>query len=197
MVILNSRDTSKRALLRAGEIKARKKRNLRLAKNATVIFGACAVISFALIISPITSLPMFRGTVMIDDGRVPLAGAPLQTDVNARPYAPAEPVIMPGSGIMGYHGVLDADGAFSVGMLLCNPEDNPYYLTFEIVLTDTGESVYMSGMVEPGLCIKNPILSGPLTEGSHRVVLTVRSYDLYGHAPVSKANVEFYIIAGR
>lgn len=36
-----------------------------------------------------------------------------------------------------------------VQMNLMNPEGNPCYFTFEIVLNDTDETIYTSKMVEP------------------------------------------------
>ena len=49
-----------------------------------------------------------------------------------------------------------------VQMNLMNPEGNPCYFTFEIVLNDTGETIYTSKMVEPGKAITEVTLDKAL-----------------------------------
>jgi len=58
-------------------------------------------------------------------------------------------------------------------VLFANPEDNDKFLTFEIILTDTGETLYASGMVEPGSCIEIIELSRALAIGEYNAVVKI------------------------
>ena len=46
-----------------------------------------------------------------------------------------------------------------------NPEGNPCYFTFTLVLKDTDETIYQSKMVEPGKAITQITLSKELSAG--------------------------------
>ena len=51
--------------------------------------------------------------------------------------------------IPGYPSITIEADKKDVQMNLMNPEGNPCYFTFEIVLNDTDETIYTSKMVEP------------------------------------------------
>ena len=51
--------------------------------------------------------------------------------------------------IPGYPSIMIEADKKDVQMNLMNPEGNPCYFTFEIVLNDTDETIYTSKMVEP------------------------------------------------
>lgn len=55
--------------------------------------------------------------------------------------------------IPGYPSITIEADKKDVQMNLMNPEGNPCYFTFEIVLNDTDETIYTSKMVEPGKAI--------------------------------------------
>jgi len=63
---------------------------------------------------------------------------------------------------------------------LSNPADSTSYLTFEVILEKTGESLYKSELVKPGNVAENFTLERPLEEGEHRAVLITRSYEKGG-----------------
>ncbi len=51
--------------------------------------------------------------------------------------------------------------------VLHNPEGNPCYFRFKLVLIDTGETLYESGLVEPGKAIIGFDINRPLEAGSY------------------------------
>ena len=169
------------ALARAEEIKNRARLRKKRMQAAAAVAGVCAcTLVFTLarsLHSPIATGPEEDG-IIIAESQVPLAGFP---------FLLAEPVfVMPDlSG-----GVSSGEGA-ELDILLINPEENVCYLTFEIVLTDTGESVYKSHMVGPNMRIERVALSGTLEKGSHKAALLVRAYDLDGFAEIGTERSEF------
>ena len=58
-----------------------------------------------------------------------------------------------------------------VEVALLNPEGNPCYFTFELVLTDTDEVLYTSKQVEPGQMITNITLNRALPAGQYNAEL--------------------------
>lgn len=59
-----------------------------------------------------------------------------------------------------------------------NPEGNPCYFTFEIVLTETAETIYTSKMVEPGKAITEVELTRALEPGEYLAVLKITTASL-------------------
>jgi len=118
------------------------------------------------------------------DNQVPLAGF-FPPDEFTR----AEPVfVMPDSEFIFINGALELD------MLLINPEENTCYLTFEIILADTGETLYQSYKIAPALRIENINLSRILDQGAYQAVLVMRAFDLYNFTELGYEKVKLYLI---
>jgi len=64
------------------------------------------------------------------------------------------------------------------GAALLNPEGNPCYFTFELVLTDTDEVLYISMQVEPGQMITNITLNRALPAGRYNAELRITTASL-------------------
>jgi hypothetical protein len=114
-------------------------------------------------------------TIHIGDGLVPLAGA-VRSDANATVYTGPGPGVNPVYYLPGYDVVTVSADVLEVEMLLLNPEGNPYGLTFEIILKDTGEALYASGLVAPSMCIERITLRRALAEGRYEAVIIIRAY---------------------
>ena len=80
-------------------------------------------------------------------------------------------------------------------MNLMNPEGNPCYFTFEIVLSDAGESIYKSAMVEPGKAISNVKLNHSLSAGEYKATIKISTSSLTDGTAMNGANVETTIVA--
>ena len=85
-------------------------------------------------------------------------------------------------------------GSSSVQMTLLNPEGNPYDFTFTITLDGASDALYESGLVSPGMCIRefNPLWAPG--KGEHSSRLTIRAYDLESLSEVSFTSVAFELI---
>lgn len=97
--------------------------------------------------------------------------------------------------IPGYPSITVDAGKENVTMNLFNPEGNPCYFTFEIVLSDTGESIYKSNMVEPGKAITNVKLQHALSAGEHNAVIKISTASLTDGKSMNGANVETVLVA--
>ena len=67
--------------------------------------------------------------------------------------------------IPGYPRITISADTKDVTMNLQNPEGNPCYFTFEIILTEGEETIYTSKLVEPGKAITDVTLSRALEKG--------------------------------
>ena len=143
-------------------------------------------------------------TVQFTDPGVPLAdgimagGIVLDLDNAAKAYIGEIPENKsggkPGIQIPGYSSITIPANTSNVDITLLNPEGNPCYFTFELVLINTGESLYSSKMVEPSNCIEQITLSKPLAKGEYKATIIVRTYSLEDLVPMNDANVETNLI---
>lgn len=97
--------------------------------------------------------------------------------------------------IPGYPTIKVAADTTDIQMFLLNPEGNPCYFTFEIVLKDTGETIYKSKLVPPGQAITNIKISKPLKKGTYKATIKISTASLADQAPMNGANMETEIIA--
>lgn len=97
--------------------------------------------------------------------------------------------------IPGYPSISLAKDTTSVKMALLNPEGNPCYFKFEIVLKENGETIYESKYVPPGDCIYDVTLAKPLSEGEHPATIKISTISLDGETPLNGANVETVLVA--
>ena len=96
--------------------------------------------------------------------------------------------------IPGYPSITVDAGKDNVTMNLFNPEGNPCYFTFELVLKDTNETLYTSKMVEPGKAITNVTLSHGLEKGEYPAVIKISTASLEDGSAMNGANVETTLI---
>lgn len=71
-----------------------------------------------------------------------------------------------------------------------NISANHYNMTVQIVLDDTGESVYQSGGIRPGQYIENITLSKALPKGSYKATAIFTAHDPEDQSEVGQAAAE-------
>ena len=180
-----------RALGRADEIKETKRRNRKRIETSAMLCGICLVVVLAITLNPGRGI---TGDTQIADGQIPLAEMPL-VDIAAKPYDGTPLENGPGYTIPVYGSVTMKAGQPGVKIALTNPESNPYSLTFEITLAETGEQLYMSGLVEKGMYIENIDLGRPLPQGIYKATLTIRAYEPGAIVENSSSATTFEILA--
>ena len=91
--------------------------------------------------------------------------------------------------IPGYPSISLPANQQDVEVALLNPEGNPCYFTFELVLTDTDEVLYTSKQVEPGQMITNITLNRALPAGQYNAELRITTASLQDGSAMNGANV--------
>lgn len=189
MITFGSNEIAVKALLLADEIKKTRERRVR---GALIFNGVCAcALAVALVIfygGGASSYDPFT------DGPPPYAAAPAE-DERAVPYTGK---LCEGNAIfyIPYSEDVVADaGTGNVTMLLNNPCVNSCWLTFTVLLEETGEILYASGLVAPSFCIESFELSRRLLKGAHSAVLAIRAYEPDGLLEMNCANVIFELVA--
>lgn len=123
----------------------------------------------------------------------------IELDENAGQYTGEKPKDNGGASegikIPGYPSITIAKDSEDVQMALMNPEGNPCYFKFELVLKDSGETIFESKYVKPGDCIYDVHLNKPLAEGEYPATIKISTISLDGETPLNGANVETVLIA--
>jgi len=96
--------------------------------------------------------------------------------------------------IPGYPSITLPANQQTVNMALLNPEGNPCYFTFELVLKDSGESLYQSKLVPPGQAITEVTLARELPAGEYAATIKITTTSLEDGSAMNGANVETVLI---
>lgn len=96
--------------------------------------------------------------------------------------------------IPGYPSITLPADKKDVTVALLNPEGNPCYFTFKLVLKDSGETLYTSKLVPPGKAITNITLSKPLAKGEYNATIQISTASLTDGSAMNGANVETVLI---
>jgi CheY-like chemotaxis protein len=133
----------------------------------------------------------------IPDESIPLGSLSMfpAPDENAKPYAESEMGILKNPEYLIPH---YGDAVFSAETgktetVLINPKGNPCGFIFEIILEETQENLYISGLVEPGMCIEGAALSKPLAAGEYKALLIIRIYEPETYAEIAEERLKFTI----
>lgn len=97
--------------------------------------------------------------------------------------------------IPGYPSITIPADTENVTVALLNPEDNPCYFKFQLVLKDTDELLYESKLVPPGDAITEITLLKSLPEGEYDATIKISTLSLDGKTELNGANVETVLIA--
>ena len=96
--------------------------------------------------------------------------------------------------IPGYPSITLPKDQETVNVALLNPEGNPCYFTFELVLKDTGETLYKSKLVPPGQAITEITMSKALSAGEYNATIKITTTSLEDGSAMNGANVETVLI---
>lgn len=135
---------------------------------------------------PLTLGTSQNGNLEIDEGAGDWNGQQLPDKTDDAPAA--------GIKIPGYPSITLPKDQKTVNVALLNPEGNPCYFTFEIVLKDTGESLYKSKLVPPGKAITEITMSKALSVGQYEATIKITTTSLEDGSAMNGANVETVLI---
>ena len=125
------------------------------------------------------------------------AGLP-RPDESAKPYTGAEPTMLTADGVQipDVKNVTIPADTTDAHILLFNPADNGCSLAFTIILADSGETLYASGLVAPGMCVEDIALSKGLPKGEYKATLAVAAYAAGDPVGTTVEEVGFIIQSG-
>lgn len=93
--------------------------------------------------------------------------------------------------IPGYSEIVLPSDTKNVQLILLNPKGNPCDFRFTLILKDSGEVLYTSGLVPPGQAITELKLKRALDTGSYPLIIQIETFSLGDdHTPMNGANVE-------
>ena len=141
-----------------------------------------------------SSLPMQDGVYQTADPMKPDPNAKPYGDVQAFPQNPAPGnIVMPGYSELRMHADTNVLKAVWI-----NSEGNECYLRFTLKLSDTGETLYQSGLIAPGMAVEESLLSRTLSRGEYQAEILIEAFTL-GDRPqplnsMKAVSVSFYVI---
>lgn len=81
----------------------------------------------------------------------------------------------------------------NIPIALKNPEGNPCYFSFSVVLADTNETIYQSDMVPPGEAIRRISITKSLSSGTYPARILIRTNELETGKEMNSANLNLTI----
>lgn len=125
----------------------------------------------------------------------------LPIDPNGGDYTEPSTSQSPGSGIAipGWGSITIPSEKADVTVNFTNPDANAgkYYLTFQLVLENSGEVLYTSGLVPPGKVIQKITLSRALEAGTYDAIVKVQPYKMNNEkTPTNNADMKTKLIVG-
>lgn len=106
------------------------------------------------------------------------------------PQAPKGDPDSPTISVPGYPTIYLPAGQTDVEVAFANPEGNPCYFTFQLVLKDTGEILYESKQVPPGEAITRATLTKALDAGEYPAVLKISTASITDQSAMNGADME-------
>ena len=92
--------------------------------------------------------------------------------------------------VPGFSAMIFPKDRVSVQSVLVNPEENDCYFVYSFVLMETGEELYRSGMIPPGMAVQEQTLSRPLAAGEYMLLIRVQAYSLEDKHEMNGVNME-------
>ena len=182
--MFDSKEIAKRALLRAEEQKARRK---RFRDRAVVMMSTCAVAVVAVFVFMSYSPGPYQPEIVsIGDETVPLAQLPV-IDVE-------DSINGPSFMVPGYDTVTIPADTVEAYMFLANPAENSCWLSFEVALADTGEVLYESDMVPPSASIEKIALTRELPRGQYTAALKIKIFGYGNFNLINEISQNFNLI---
>lgn len=92
--------------------------------------------------------------------------------------------------IPGYPQLVADSATGVVSVMFQNPEGNPCYFQIDLVLQDTSETIYKSGLFEPGTGIESPKLDTIPAPGVYSAVIVYNTQSLTDNSSMNGASIQ-------
>ena len=162
-------------------------------KKAVIVKPAAKVVSLQLhrwhlIVFAVALAALVAGGVVLGIQLAPQRG--IDDDAVNYPWSP--PDQSTGSGdiaLPGYEKITFPANETRVGLVLPNPAGNPCNFRFTLMLADTGEVLYRSGMIPPGMAVTEITLARALSVGNYRLTVQIDTSSLDEGVPMNGATL--------
>ena len=75
-------------------------------------------------------------------------------------------------------------------IVLLNPDGNPCYFRFSLILSETDEELYRSGLIPPGMAVTDIELNRALEAGEYALRIRIESFSLSDRSEMNGADME-------
>ena len=155
-----------------------------------ILFGATAIV----LVAAVVGILEFQNGGLSDR----MAAAPATADIDPAagewdgtiPQAPKGDPDSPTISVPGYPTIYLPSGQTDVEVAFANPEGNPCYFTFQLVLKDSGEILYESKQVPPGEAITRATLTKALDAGEYPAILKISTASITDQSAMNGADME-------
>ena len=94
-----------------------------------------------------------------------------------------------------YSNIYMQGGSDEIEMYLVNPKENDCYFTYTLILKESGEQIYQSGLIEPGQAVDLVKLERKIESGEYALNMRIDTYTLETETPLNNAIVSTKLIA--
>jgi hypothetical protein len=85
-------------------------------------------------------------------------------------------------------------GTDILNLTMSNPQKNTVYFQYSIILIETGEVLYKSDRITPGLEITEQKLSRKFEKGEYPITVKIDTIDVETHATTNGANIKSNLV---
>lgn len=81
-----------------------------------------------------------------------------------------------------------------IDMVLVNPKENECYFAYTFILSETGEEIYQSDLIEPGRALEEVKLNQKMETGEYQLDIRIDTYSLKEQTALNNAIVSTNLI---
>lgn len=94
-----------------------------------------------------------------------------------------------------YGDVYMEGGSDKIDMTLVNPKENDCYFVYTFILSDTGEEIYQSDLIEPGRALTEADLEDEVPAGTYKMDIRINTYTMDDQRTLNNAVVSTNLIS--
>lgn len=96
--------------------------------------------------------------------------------------------------IPGYSDIFFPADTQTVQIVLLNPEGNPCYFRFSLILMQENETIYQSGLIPSGMAVTEIELDRALQQGEYALCVRIEAFSLSDRSEMNGADIETRLI---
>lgn len=93
-----------------------------------------------------------------------------------------------------YSDIYMEGGTDSIDMMLVNPKENECYFAYTFILSETGQEIYQSDLIEPGRALEEVKLNQKMGTGRYKLDIRIDTYSIKEQNVLNNAIVSTNLI---